>query len=53
MMVCTMWTMRSRVEGEKKILCDLLDGIWEVSLITLGWLSYLMKGSIVETNGEI
>ena len=33
--------------------CDLLDGIWKVVfLMTLGWLRYIIKGSIAEINNE-
>ena len=41
------------VEEKKKIQCDLLDGIWKVVIVTLGWLSYLLKGSIFLRNGEV
>ena len=33
-------------------MCSLLDGIWEVEMMILGLLSYLMKGSIVKCVDE-
>lgn len=53
MMVLRVWPLKYWVEREKKIMCDLLYGIWRVVLMTLGLLIYLMKGSIVERNDEV
>ena len=38
--------------GREKMRCDLLDGISNIVLMTLGWLSYLMKGNIVEISDK-
>ena len=49
MMVSRVWPLRNlvvEVEGEQKVLCDWIDGIWKIVMMTLGWMSYLMMVSI-------